>query len=102
MDVFSVEQREQMIHYAQLAAEYGLVPNTQGNISLRDPETDQILITPHDLPYGTMTPDDLVVVNLAGDTVAGTGIPPLKCLCTAPSTVHAPTSPPSCTPSRST
>lgn len=71
MDAFSYEQRVQLIHYAQLAAEYGLVPNTQGNISLRDPKTDHILITPHDLPYGAMTPDDLVVVNPAGDTIAG-------------------------------
>lgn len=71
MNNFSSEQREEMIHFAQLAAEYDLVPNTQGNISIRDPKTDQILMTPHDLPYGTMTPDDLVVVTPAGEQVSG-------------------------------
>jgi L-ribulose-5-phosphate 4-epimerase len=70
-NVFSYEQRIEMICYAQSAADYGLVPNTQGNISIRDPETDLILLTPHDLPYGTMTPDDLVVVNPAGEQLSG-------------------------------
>ncbi len=71
MNVFSVEQREEMIHYRALAADYGLVPNTQGNISIRDPETGQILITPHDLPYGTMKPHDLVVVSPEGEQIFG-------------------------------
>ena len=47
------------------------MPNTQGNISVRNPETGHILITPHDLPYGTMTPDDLVVVDPVGRQIGG-------------------------------
>ena len=88
MNVSSVEQRGDMIHFAQLVADYGLVPNTQGNISIRDPETDLILITPHDLPYGTMKPDDLVVVSPEGEQIFGQGTLHSKCLYTVPSIAH--------------
>jgi len=71
VDIDSYQVRAEIIHYAQLAAEFDLVPNTQGNISVRDPESDLVLITPHDMPYGTMTPDDLAVVDLYGNKVSG-------------------------------
>lgn len=63
--------RECVLAYAKRAADVSLVPNTQGNVSARDPETGLIIITPHDMPYGTMTPDDLVLVDLDGHKVAG-------------------------------
>ncbi len=71
MDLYSYVTRAEIIHYAKLAADFDLVPNTQGNISVRDPESGHILITPHDLPYGSMTTDDLVVVDVDGNKVAG-------------------------------
>ena len=62
---------QSIIDYARRAAELGLVPNTQGNVSARDPETNLIAITPHDLPYGALTADDVVIVDLDGRKVAG-------------------------------
>lgn len=75
MDLYSYAVRAEIIHYAQLAAEFDLVPNTQGNVSVRDPDTGLILITPHDLPYGTMTPDDLVIVDRHCNKIAGSRDP---------------------------
>jgi L-fuculose-phosphate aldolase len=62
---------QSIIDYARRAAELGLVPNTQGNVSARDPETGLIAITPHDLPYGALSADDVVIVDLDGRKVAG-------------------------------
>ena len=64
-----------VIVYARRAAEYGLVPNTQGNVSARDPATGLIAITPHDLPYGALSADDVVIVDENGNKVAGTHDP---------------------------
>ena len=71
MEAVSLAIRQSIVHYAKLAAALGLVPNTQGNVSGRDPATGLIAITPHDAPYATMTPDDLVIVDEAGRKVAG-------------------------------
>jgi len=39
--------------------------NTQGNISVRLPEHDAIVITPSDVPYDAMAPEDIVVRSSA-------------------------------------
>jgi L-ribulose-5-phosphate 4-epimerase len=64
-----------VIIFARRAAECGLVPNTQGNVSARDPATGMIAITPHDLPYGTLSADDVVIVDENGRKVAGSHDP---------------------------
>ena len=64
-----------VIVYARRAAEHGLVPNTQGNVSARDPSTGLIAITPHDLPYGALSADDVVIVDESGRKIAGTHDP---------------------------
>ncbi len=64
-----------VIVFARRAAEYGLVPNTQGNVSARDPATGLIAITPHDLPYGALSADDVVIVDDSGRKVAGSHDP---------------------------
>jgi len=67
--------RAELVQGALLIAQVGLVPLTQGNLSIRDPETGLIVITPHDYPYDRMTEDDVVVVDLAGNVVEGTRAP---------------------------
>lgn len=62
---------EDLVRYAQRIAHLELAPNTQGNLSARDPVSGLVAITPHDYPYEQMTPDDVVVLDLAGKTVAG-------------------------------
>ncbi len=54
----------------------GLMPGSQGNVSVRDPATQQMVITPHDLPYEDMDVDDLVVLDVeSGTIVAGARTP---------------------------
>lgn len=71
MQTVSLSLRAEVIKYAKEAAIRGLVPNTQGNVSVRDAQTGLIAITPHDLPYEGITPDDLVIVDVNGRKVAG-------------------------------
>jgi len=48
-----------------------LVTFTAGNISVRVPESDLIAITPTSYPYDLMKPEDVPLVNLAGEVVEG-------------------------------
>ncbi|MDX6230815.1 MAG: L-ribulose-5-phosphate 4-epimerase [Frankiales bacterium] len=65
------EQREEVLRYCMLSMQYGLNFNTQGNISIRLPEHEAILVTPTDLEYDLMTPDDMVVVGYDGTVLEG-------------------------------
>jgi L-ribulose-5-phosphate 4-epimerase len=49
----------------------GLVDFTFGNVSARDPESGLIAIKASGVPYKSMRPEDIVVVDLGGKTVAG-------------------------------
>ncbi len=68
-DIVSLKQ--ELVEGAALVASIGLVPLTQGNLSLRDPASGHILMTPHDYPYDRLTPDDVLVMDLAGNVVEG-------------------------------
>ena len=48
----------------------GLTAGTSGNVSARL-DDDRFVITPSSVPYDTMTLEDLVVVDLAGEVVEG-------------------------------
>ncbi len=63
--------KQELVAGAAQVASIGLVPLTQGNLSLRDPNSGHILITPHDYPYDQLTPADVVVLDLAGDLIEG-------------------------------
>jgi len=63
--------KEDLVDHAQRLAALALAPNTQGNLSVRDAPSGLIVITPHDLPYETMTVDDVVVVDAWGTVVEG-------------------------------
>ena len=49
----------------------GLVSWTSGNVSGRDPETGYIVIKPSGVRYETLTPKDLVIVDLDGKIIEG-------------------------------
>lgn len=48
-----------------------LVKMTSGNVSGRDPETDLVVIKPSGVRYEQLTPENLVVVDLAGKVLEG-------------------------------
>ena len=50
---------------------HGLVVLTWGNVSAKDDETGLVVIKPSGVPYDTMTPEDMVVVDLDGNVVEG-------------------------------
>ena len=48
-----------------------LMPASQGNLSARDGDTGNVVITPHAYPYEDMAPDDLVVLDPDGEQIGG-------------------------------
>jgi L-ribulose-5-phosphate 4-epimerase len=50
---------------------YNLVVMTSGNVSGRDPETGLVVIKPSGVSYDTLTPADMVVVDLDGKVIEG-------------------------------
>ena len=63
--------KQELVEGAALVASIGLVPLTQGNLSLRDPQSGLILMTPHDFSYEQMTTDDVLVLDLNGNVIEG-------------------------------
>jgi L-ribulose-5-phosphate 4-epimerase len=58
--------RDEIMYYCQQSVRDGLNFNTQGNISVRLPEHEAIVITAHDVRYDTMSPKDMIVVGYDG------------------------------------
>lgn len=52
-----------------------LITLTWGNVSGKDEESGLIIIKPSGVSYDTMKPEDMVVVDLEGNTVEGTYLP---------------------------
>lgn len=67
--------RRAILAAAREASAADLMPASQGNVSARDRSTGHIIITPHDRPYGEMSEEDLVVVDLQGKQISGTDQP---------------------------
>lgn len=53
----------------------GLVSFTWGNVSARDPDSGHIVIKPSGVPYDSMTPQDMVVVDADGQVLEGSRKP---------------------------
>ncbi len=66
-----VSLKQELVDGAALVASIGLVPLTQGNLSLRDPASGHVLMTPHDFAYDQMTTADVVVQDLDGGVIEG-------------------------------
>jgi L-fuculose-phosphate aldolase len=63
--------REDVVRVGLDALARGIVHGTAGNMSIRDPETGLIAISPSGIPYPTVTPADVVVVDDRGEVVDG-------------------------------
>ena len=62
---------DDLVVYGKRVANLNLAPNTQGNLSARDPASGLIAITPHDFSYDHMTGDDIVILDRDGKIVGG-------------------------------
>ncbi len=63
--------KEQVLQANLRLVKYGLVVLTWGNVSGIDRERGLVVIKPSGVSYETMTADDMVVVDLAGNRVEG-------------------------------
>ena len=67
-----LEELKQRVYEANmLLPKYELVTFTWGNVSEYDPETGLFAIKPSGVPYEELRPEDMVLVNLAGEKVEG-------------------------------
>lgn len=68
--------REEILYYCLESVKVGLNFNTQGNISVRLPEHDAIVITPSDVRYDALRPEDMIVVGYDGTVLEGSHLDP--------------------------
>ena len=61
---------QQIIDASTLLSNLGLLTGKSGNLSARK-NTDQIVVTPTQKDYSTLTPNDLVIVDLRGNVIKG-------------------------------
>ena len=74
----SVQLREEILYYCRESVRCGLNFNTQGNISVRitaDDGTGAVVITPSDVRYDAMSPEDMLVVAMDGTVLEGDLLP---------------------------
>lgn len=72
------EERKHVIEIALQISDMKLVPLTYGNYSLRDPESGLVCVTPSGMPYHTLHPSDIVVVDVDGNVVDGERRPSIE------------------------
>jgi len=65
------ELKKRVYEANMLLPKYGLVTFTWGNVSEIDRESGIFAIKPSGVEYDKLTPDDMVLVNLAGEKVEG-------------------------------
>ncbi len=63
--------REQIVAAGMEALRRGIVHGTAGNMSIRDRETGLIAISPSGMLYPTVTPADVVIVDIDANVVDG-------------------------------
>lgn len=72
------QERKHVIEIALTIQQEKLIPLTFGNFSLREPETGYICITPSGMPYETLHPSDIVVVDIDNNIVDGERKPSIE------------------------
>jgi L-fuculose-phosphate aldolase len=65
------KEREQVVEYGKKLITSGLTKGTGGNISVYNREAGLYAISPSGLDYFSTDPEDVVVMNLAGEVVEG-------------------------------
>lgn len=70
--------REEIVSIGKRIQGDKLVPLTFGNFSIRDFETGYVCITPSGMPYETLTPEDIVVVDIDGNNIDGNRKPSIE------------------------
>ena len=70
--------KEKLLWAGQEMLRRGLTVETWGNLSIRDPETGLVYLTPSAMAYHTITESDVVVMTLDGTVVEGSRKPTIE------------------------
>jgi L-fuculose-phosphate aldolase len=70
--------RESLVNVGKQLYDHGLVVGTEGNISVRIPGTDKVLIKPSGVSMGSLKTEDFIVVDLDGNKVEGALMPSIE------------------------
>ncbi len=65
------DEREALVEYGKRLSLARLCPGTSGNLSIYDPQTGYMAITPSGIDYFSTRPEDIVVTDLDGHIVDG-------------------------------
>ncbi|MQL51720.1 class II aldolase/adducin family protein [Desulfofundulus thermobenzoicus] len=71
MSVATEKYKEQVYKMGLRMGTSGLVTGTWGNISARVPRENLVVISPSGIPYATLQPRDMVVLDMEGRVVEG-------------------------------
>lgn len=64
-------EREALVDYGKKLSLAGLCPGTSGNLSVYDPDSGLMAITPSGLNYFETCPEDIVITDLSGNIADG-------------------------------
>ncbi len=78
-NMLMIEARKEIIDYGKMLFESGLTSGTAGNLSVYDPETGYMAISPSGVPYEETKPEDIVITDLEGKIIEGTCKPSSEC-----------------------
>ena len=70
--------KEYLVESGKQMLQKGLTVETWGNLSIRDPESGLVYLTPSAMPYNDLTEQDIVVMRTDGTTVAGCRKPTIE------------------------
>ena len=70
--------RQRLIEAGKQMLEKKLTVETWGNLSLRDPDTGLVYLTPSAMAYHTIEPEDVAVVDLEGNLISGRRKPTIE------------------------
>lgn len=65
------KERLEVCEYGRIISSQNMVHGTMGNLSVCNRELGLYAITPHDLDYSIMMPEDVVVIDMDGNVVDG-------------------------------
>ena len=78
MTNIKTEFKEILVQTGITMLEEGLTVGTWGNFSLRDPESGLVYITPSGMPYKSLRPEDVVILDADGNRVKSERVPSVE------------------------
>ena len=73
--MYMERERLQIVEYGKKMSASGLSRGTSGNLSIYDPETGYMAISPSGIGYFETEPEDVVILDLAGRIIEGSRKP---------------------------